>query len=63
MIAGTRKALEYGMLQSFELKRSKGVKRLIKKELAYRLEYSYSVSGSNRNQIKFRAISTVAGTR
>ena len=63
MIQGTRKALEYGMLQSFELKRSKRVKRLIEKELAYPIQYTCSAPGGNRNQIKFRAISTVEGKR
>jgi hypothetical protein len=57
----TRKALESGMLQGFEQKRSKCFKRLTRKGLSYPGKPRFGGSGDALKHIKFGAISTDGG--
>jgi len=58
-----RKALESGMLQEFEQKRSKCAKGLTSKELARRLQYANRACAKPRSRMPSGAISTVWGGR
>ena len=60
---GARKALESGMLQSFELKRSKCVNRLSSNGLSYRMHYGDGAPAGKSRQMNLPAISTVRGGR